>query len=223
MSVTVIRNHRQRGLVWSVLVVVLAALLAAACGGDDDPPSATADPTSTTRDVGTRSTERTKTTTSTTIARPTTTATTRTSVPPPEQAVIDRYVGYWDARFAANSGTPDPQDPALAEYATGAQLVAVIAETKKNLDAGLAFRPRMDPANIRRVSVISLDGNRAVVQECFVDDGLVVRRDTGAIVNDTIATHNVRGELERVDGVWRVSKAQLVQRWKGIAGCARGL
>ncbi len=140
----------------------------------------------------------------------------------PEQEVIDRYIAYWEARFAANSGTPNPDDPALREYATGAQLDAVIAETQSNLDNGLALQRRDDPASIRRVTVVSIEGDRAVVQECFVDDGLVVRRDTGEAVNDAIATHNVRGELDRVDGSWRVSEARLIQRWEGVAGCAAG-
>lgn len=47
----------------------------------------------------------------------------------------------------------------------------VVAETQKNLDAGLAFKPRAKPANERRVTVISIKGDQAVVQECFVDDG----------------------------------------------------
>ena len=139
-----------------------------------------------------------------------------------EQQVVDRYVAYWEARLAANSGTPNPQHPALAEYATGAQFAAVTAETEQNLDEGLAFRPRESPANVHRVRVVSIEGDRAVVQECFVDDGLVVRRDTGEVLNDEVATQNVRGELTRVDGVWRVSKAELIQEWEGVAGCALG-
>ena len=137
----------------------------------------------------------------------------------PRRAAVP-YIAYWEARFAANSGTPNPDDPALREYATGAQLDAVIAETQSNLDNGLALKRRGEPANIRRVTVASIEDGHAVVQECFVDDGLVVRRDTGDAVNDAIATHNVRGELDRVDGAWRVSEARLIQRWEGVAGCA---
>jgi hypothetical protein len=77
-------------------------------------------------------------------------------------------------------------------------------------------------ANVQRVKIVSVDGDHAVVQECVVSDGVIVRRDTGEVVNDDVATHNVRGELARVDGVWRVSSAQLVQRWEGVAGCALG-
>lgn len=220
MSVHVSRNFRHWRLGRSMLAVLIAASLATSCGGDDDPPAASGEPTSTIRDTtdGSSSTAGTGSTTPTTS----TTNVTSTTGPAssPEQEVIDRYVAYWEARFAANSGTPNPDDPALREYATGAQLDAVVAETQSNLDNGLALRRRDDPANIRRVTVVSIEGDHAVVQECFVDDGLVVRRDTGEAVNDTIATHNVRGELGRVDGAWRVAEARLIQRWEGVAGCA---
>lgn len=137
-----------------------------------------------------------------------------------EDEIIARYIGYWDARFAANSGTPDPDDPRLREYATGDQLDAVVAETQTNLDSGLVFRRSANPAEIQRVTVVEVSGRRAIVQECVVSDGVIVQRDSGEIVNDEVTTHNVRGEMQRVEGEWRVSAAQLVQRWEGVAGCA---
>jgi hypothetical protein len=203
---------------------VLAALVLVVAGcssNQDDPPSASPE-------VNVRSS------TSTTTAVPSSTSTSSATKPTSEtetkpeggsvdDEIISRYTGYWDARFAANSGTPNPEDPALREYATGEQLKAVIAETQANLDQGLSFRKRPDPAGIRTVNVIEVDGDRAVVQECVVDDGLIVRTVDGQIVNDTIATHNVRGALLRVDGEWRVAEARLVQRWEGVAGCANAL
>ncbi len=141
-------------------------------------------------------------------------------VDPADQEIIDAYVAYWDARFAANSGVPNPQDPALARYATGAQLEAVIAETQKNLDAGEAFQPAPEPVNFRRVTVVSVDGDRAEVQECFVDDGQVIERDTGVVLDDGVSTQSVIGNLRFVDGQWRVSGSKLVQQWEGVAGCA---
>lgn len=134
--------------------------------------------------------------------------------------MIDSYVGYWDARFVANSGVPNPQHPALAQYATGRQLEAVIAETRENLDTGRALQASPNPVNFRRVTVVSVDGDSAVVQECFVDDGQVIERATGRVLNDTVATHSVQADLLRIDGQWRVSVATLVQRWDGVAGCA---
>ncbi|MCB0978785.1 MAG: hypothetical protein KDB02_15130, partial [Acidimicrobiales bacterium] len=99
---------------------------------------------------------------------------------------------------------------------------AVITETRGNLEGGFALQHRDDRNGFQQVTVLSVEGDTAVVQECFVDDDLIVRRDTGEVVNDAIATHNVRGEMNRVDGAWRVSEARLIQRWEGVAGCAAG-
>jgi hypothetical protein len=139
---------------------------------------------------------------------------------PNHEEIINRYVAYWDARFAANTGTPNPDAPALAEYATGPQLEAVVAETRTNLDDGRAFEERPDPVNFQKVAVVSVEGDRAEVQECFVDDGLVIDYQTGAVLDDGISTHSVRGELHRVDGLWRVAATSIIQSWEGVAGCA---
>ena len=207
----------RRHLPAAALATVL--LLGASCGGDDDSDASPAPETSTTEDRTTTS----RPASSTTFTSGDSSTTTNTGNPASsgEQEIIDRYIAFWDARFAANSGTPNPDDPALAEYATGEQLTAVVAETQENLDEGLAFRARPNPADFRQVTVVSVEGDQAVVQECFVDDGLVIERATGDVVNDTIATHSVRGELARVEGEWRVSSTRLVQRWEGVNGCAR--
>jgi hypothetical protein len=212
VSVIDTRISRWRGSARLAATLAVAVLLVASCGDDDPPASANGPDDTTTTTEG-------SSTTSTTDVPPTST-TSGDEARTDEQAVIDSYLAYWDARFEANTGTPDPQDPALAEHATGAQLDVVIAETQKNLDEGLAFREREDSADIHRVRVVSIDGDLAIVQECFVDDGLVVRRDTGEVVNDAIATQSVRGELSWVDGRWRVSKAELLQQWEGVAACA---
>ena len=209
-------GHPPRRAVISALCVALVLALAG-CSDDDSDTAASsttaADRTSTT--ASTSSTSR-DTTTTTTEATPVTTAPGTTA----EQEVIDRYVGYWNARFNANAGVPNPDDPALRDFATGRQLDAVVAETQSNLDSGVAFERAAEPHNIQRVTVVEIDGDRAVVQECVVDDGLVVSRDTGEVVEDSVSTHNVQAEMLRVDGVWKVSEARLLQQFEGVAGCA---
>lgn len=209
-------GHPPRRAVISALCVALVLALAG-CSDDDSDTAASsttaADRTSTT--ASTSSTSR-DTTTTTTEATPVTTAPGTTA----EQEVIDRYVGYWNARFNANAGVPNPDDPALRDFATGRQLDAVVAETQSNLDSGVAFERAAEPHNIQRITVVEIDGDRAVVQECVVDDGLVVSRDTGEVVDDSVSTHNVQAEMLRVDGVWKVSEARLLQQFEGVAGCA---
>ena len=206
-------HRRTRGGL--VALTVLLGLGTLGCSGDDG-----ATPSTSTTEA-----RRSSTTTETTGPVPTTESTTTTSGSTPpgestEEEIVARYIAYWDARFAANSGTPNPDDPALRDFATGAQLDAVIAETRANLENGLAFRPAANPSDIQRVDVIQLEGDHAVVQECVVTDGVIYRRDTGEVVDGEVYTQNVRGELQRVDGVWRVSSARLVQQWEGVAGCA---
>ncbi len=207
-------------LVAAAIAAALVLCLGSSCGSDDETIGGT-----TTTERSTTSVRGTSSSGATTS--PTTSTDSSTSVPttdpaadPAHQEIIDAYVAYWDARFAANSGIPNPQDPALARYATGRQLEAVIAETQENLDAGRALQPSPDPVNFRRVTVVSVDGDSAVVQECFIDDGQVIESATGRVLNDTVATHSVQADLLRVDGQWRVSAATLIQRWEGVAGCA---
>ena len=209
-------RHTRGGLIALAAFLSVAAL---GCSGDDGATPST----STTAATGSSTTTEATAPTTTSESTTNTTAATSGSTPPAqsaEQEIVARYIGYWNARLAANSGTPDPEAPALRDFATGAQLDAVIAETRTNLEQGLALRPADDPADFQQVEVIEVDGDRAVVQECVVDDQVVIRRDSGEVVNDAVATHNVRGELQKIDGVWRVSEARLVQRWEGVAGCA---
>lgn len=139
-----------------------------------------------------------------------------------EQEVIDRYLGYWGARLQANSGVPNPDHPGLPEFATGPQLTEVVSETRSNLEAGRSFRPSDDPVDFRRVDVVSLNGEQAILQDCWVDDAVVIDRTTGRVINDQAATYNGRADLSRIDGSWRVARVRLLQRWEGVAGCASG-
>ncbi len=214
------RPPRAQRLVAAAMTVAFIGGLAS-CGGDDETIGGTTTTRVRAESTGTSPVTGRDTTTTlpTTTAGSSPTAST-TASEPGQQPIVDAYIGYWDARFAANAGTPNPADPALRRYATGAQLEAVVAETQENLDAGRAFQARPSPANYRRVTVVSVNGDSAVVQECFVDDGLVIDRATGEVLNDTIATHSVRGELRKADGEWRVASTSLLQRWEGVSGCA---
>lgn len=212
--ITQAQAHRHtRGAL--IALAVLFGVATLGCSGDDEATSSTS----------TTEARRSSTTTETTGPAPSTESTTSTSGSTPpgqstEEEIVARYIAYWDARFAANSGTPNPDDPALRDFATGAQLDAVIAETRANLENGLAFRPAANPSDIQRVDVIQMDADHAVVQECVVTDGVIYRRDTGEVVDGEVYTQNIRGELQHLDGVWRVSSARLIQQWEGVAGCA---
>lgn len=188
---------------------VVAALLLASCSGGGDEIS---EPASTT--------SRAPTTASTTSTSTTTSTSPPDDSQPDGQELVDRYVGFWDARLAANEAPPNPDDPALAEFATGPQLDNVMAETRQRLDDGLALRSADPSRTSHDVTVISQTANRAELQDCFVNDGIVYRPDTGEVIDDSIVTRSVSADMVLVDGVWKLERATVVQQWEGIAGCA---
>ena len=204
-----LRTTRCRNAARFAVALAVAGSLGGCSDGDDGAiPSAST--TTTTRASS-------STTTSSTAGDVSSTTVAGTSV---EQEVQARYLAFWDARFAANQAPPNPDFPALAELAVGDQLEKVVAETRRNLDEGLALRARENSSAKRTVSVVSVDGDEATVQECVVDDGIVYRFRTGEVVDEKVATHSVQGTMRRVDGAWKLAAARLVQRWEGVAGCA---
>lgn len=190
--------------------LVLVGLLVAACSGGD-PEIAIPDSTTTTARL---------LATSTTTGSGTPPSDPSAPIPTAEEEIVTRYQAFWSARFEANQAPPDPDHPGLAEYATGEQLETVIAGTRQNLEEGLALRRPEDSVRRSDVRVIGIKGDEALLQECYVDDGIVYRTASGEVVNDAVATHNVQATMLRVDRVWKLASTRLVQRWEGVAGCA---
>lgn len=199
---------RQRRARIVAIALALAVLVAACSGGDSATPASTSDG------------DRSSTTSSTSATSSTTSAPATSDGKSIEDEIVARYVGFWEARFEANAGTPDPDDPALREYATGEQLETVVAETARRLEDGVALRAA-DPSRAdHAVTVVSVGADQAELQDCFVNDGVVYRVSTGEVVDDAVVTRNVSADMVLVEGVWKLDRATVIQEWEGIAGCA---
>lgn len=195
-----------------VVLTFALALFAASCSDDDSAtPSTSSEP------------ERSSTTSTTTTNDATSTTTTSSpATDSVEDEIIARYIGFWEARFAANTGTPNPDDAALREFATGEQLETVIDETRQRRDDGLSLRTAEPSRTDHTVAVVSSTADRAELQDCFVNDGVVYRLATGEVVDDSVVTRNVAAVMVLVEGVWKLERATVIQEWEGIAGCVRG-
>ena len=129
--------------------------------------------------------------------------------------------GYFEARAAANAEpAPNPDDPRLAEYASGEELTVVVANTATRRDAGQAIRAGDAGLADIGVGFVSADVSSASVGACAVDDGVIYDLTSGEIVNDDVVTHNYQIDLELIDGDWKVSRIARIQQWEGVAGCA---
>lgn len=192
-------------------LIIALVLVATACSGDDaasSPPDASADRPSSS---------------STTTTAPATSSTASLSSPATQsvdEEIVARYLGFWDARLSANSGTPDPDAAALRDFATGAQLETVIAETQQRLEGGLALREAEPSRSEHSVSVVSAGADRAELQDCFVNDGVVYRTGTGEVIDGSVVTRNVTALMVFEQGAWKLERATVIQEWEGVAGCA---
>jgi hypothetical protein len=188
-------------------LLVVAALAVAACTGSNGQQAAD-DTTTTTAGPTTETT-----------AGPTTTTAADEELAPEEQ-VAQAYLRFWEVRLEANGEPPDPEHPALAQVATGEQLENVIAETRRRLEQGLAVRPPEPSVASHEVTVLRVGDTDAELQDCFVNDGIVYRIETGETIDDSVVTRSVSARMELVDGQWRLARATVLQEWEGVAGCA---
>ena len=187
-------------------LLLAVTLVISACGGDDNGGDASS----------TTTTERRSTASSSTTSTTEAASTDGTA----KQAVVDRYIAFWQARLEANQAPVNPDHPSLAEYATGKQLENVIAETRRRRDDGLAIRRPENSVGKHDVRIVNEGTDEVTLQDCSVNDGVIYRVDSGEVVDDNVVTQSIRAIMRLVDGKWKLEQASLVQEWPGVAGCA---
>lgn len=136
-----------------------------------------------------------------------------------KQEVLDAYLANWKAWDTATDPA-NPDFPGLAETRTGPALEAAVDQISAWKFTG---RVAHDPANSisrNRPEVVSVDGEKALVRDCSVDDGLVVIAATGEVVNDIVETALFEASMVIEDGRWKVQSLKVVDTWEGVAGCA---
>ena len=125
--------------------------------------------------------------------------------------IVDRYIGFWTARMAANSSIPNPDDPALAEFATGEQLGQVRSETKANLDQGLALKAALFKLNFTDQRSTS---DHVALVDAVREAGLDVVRAQAILATDEFSAEVRQAEeFWRSNGISAVPSAIFNQRW----------
>ncbi len=190
---------------FQALVAALAVVLVgAACGGGRDGGGATVD-----------------TTTSTTrppAAEASTSTTTTTAPMTDEEAVLAALDGYWDAWIEAND-PPAPGHPGLERYATGLALETALGAIENNQAFGYSLRLPEPTVSATEVQIVEVDGDTARVVACEIDDGLKLRSDTGAVVNDQVVSRLAEYRILRVEGSWKVERSDFLRTEEGGGGC----
>lgn len=158
----------------------------------------------------------------TTVAMSSTSAATSppTTPPPPtdEEQILAAYQGYWDTWLAAND-PPDPAHPDLDRYYTGVSLERARRSIADNAERGRVLRLPSGSRYEHRAAVRSIDGDRAVVDDCAIDDGHVIDAATGEVLDAEVVTERLRAELVLTLGHWLVIDVELIGEWDGAVSC----
>ena len=151
----------------------------------------------------------------------------RLEEPPPkpdgsavEEEVLAAWRGYREALDEVNRENPDPDEPLLAQYATGEALETVRAAATRNRDEGVVVAFPENSISEMWTESVSIDGDTATVRSCEVDDGLLLRAENGEVINDDVVTYLLGATLVREESRWKVSKVVTEAKWDGVAGCA---
>jgi hypothetical protein len=119
-----------------------------------------------------------------------------------EQAVLRDYRAYWDAYLAA-SNPMNPENPALAEHATGPALEALQKGFLALKSAGRIIRGNFDLAP----RVVSVDGETAVVRDCYGDATGIYDAASGARQDTPSGKRHLATATLRLDGgTWKMQR-----------------
>jgi hypothetical protein len=143
---------------------------------------------------------------------------TATTAPSEEAAVLAAYQGYWDTVSAAGEEA-DPGHAALEDYASDAALAGVTESLDRLRELGRVTELPIASRTQHQATILNIDGDRAVLTDCSIDDGMLVDRTSGRVLNDAIATWSYRVSLARAGGRWRVSYVEVVDKKDGATSC----
>ena len=161
------------------LMAALSAALLGACNGDGK-----ASPT----------------TTSTTT--PTTSSPTTSAAASAEEAVREGYSAYWNA-YLRSADPMDPENPLLIQHATGPALEAVQKAFLALKSAGKVIRGQLDLAP----RVVTVEGDRATVRDCYGDTTGVYDAATGARQDQPSGQRHLVTASLRLEGrTWKVER-----------------
>jgi len=187
-------HHRRWRAMRRPIVVLTVVAAASACAGHTSPTAAHAT-------VGP----------ATSVTAPPTTA-------DPKSEVLAAYQRFWQVWLEAND-PPNPNDPRLAEVATGGELQTIRLSIGNAAFNGTYTRLPPHSRYSHRPSVVTLSRRDALVMDCEIDDSRIIERSTGRVLNDDVVTEQLRSTAHLDGGVWRVSTVHQTRQWSGVRTC----
>lgn len=135
-----------------------------------------------------------------------------------EAAVLAAVDCYWETIVEAND-PPNPDHPGFDQCFTGPALERSRGITLGYVRDGLRANDPTGATEQYGLEIAELQAERASVVECVVDDGRLIERATGTVLNDAVVSARMQIELKRVSGVWKVTDSVAWERVEGGSLC----
>jgi hypothetical protein len=140
-----------------------------------------------------------------------------TTTESPQAAVKADYLAFWDMAVRL-AEAPDPADPELTKRASGDALDDLVKglTTLKAADQHSVFGPRYT----HDVLSVQINGKKATVEDCAVDDSKIVDASTGEVVDQSVVTERLEVELVQSDNnSWLVNSSSRKDAREGAVAC----
>jgi hypothetical protein len=141
-------------------------------------------------------------------------------------AVIAAYLAAWQAFTDAAMDPTSPELRSLVESTrVGANLErALVILDELATNGWVAVEHPTDPARTTIEDGPFIDGDTATVVVCDLDSNIVIEPGAApdgsdAMVNDSFTARRIEVTLARVDGQWKVSAGETIDRWPESSTC----
>jgi hypothetical protein len=133
-----------------------------------------------------------------------------------EAAVKADYLAFADmgARLLK---APDEADPEIATRTTGSAMSDLIASLKALRTAGLRYE--LGPDYAHHVQSVDLNGDKATLDVCIVDDSKQVEAATGKVTAEGTTTVQWTVEMRKKNQYWLVEKVTEESVQQGVRRC----
>jgi hypothetical protein len=151
-------------------------------------------------------------------ATATTSATTVTSMSVERDGAIAGWQRYVAGAVVWNN-PPNPGDPHIPLVVASSSLRNYREDVAIERAKRIARRPAPLGPPAHHTTVLNETATGALLQDCFIDDFVAYNYESGAVVDDGVATRTLRVEMVIEGGAWKVKTIQQLKSAPGRHQC----
>lgn len=126
---------------------------------------------------------------------------------------------FYDELARVSSTSRDPNDPQLAAVLVDPALGFYRGRLEQEKTDGEIWRIASTTTMVTTIERVTIDGDAATVVSCQANDIVVVKADTGEVVNGEPLAYRSTWKAVRTQKVWRLSDSMRNGTFAGVLAC----